>query len=154
MAYQESKKEVALNYIFDRFRAEANRVYDEARVRIKKLMMSGYSKQEAKQIVLQEVKEGKGTFNTVFNRQGKIIRPMSLDLVDEPPNDYIKDHPDATYDWVLGYAHKHCSDCLMLSKKEPRTVEEWRELDYGLPREGKTKCGPGCNCMLQRVENT
>ena len=74
-------------------------------------------------------------------------------LVAVPANTYGREHPDQLFRWILGeHVIHHCSDCLRLSKMEPRTIEDWAAMDTGLPREGKTECSYGCQCLLKPVK--
>lgn len=112
--------------------------------------MHGYSRSEAIQQVKKEIMNEEQAFKAMFNRQGQIIRPLSQDITNEPIKEWTEEHKDEDLYWNLGYAHEHCPDCKKLSRMEPRTIDEWRELGYGLPREGKTQCSFGCNCLLSK----
>jgi len=149
----EAKKELSLNYILNRFYSEYEGFFDEAVLKAKELVAyEGFTREEAIKEVMRMAVNSEGEFNTRFNRNGKIMRPLALKVLDLPVREYYNNHKEEKYEWVLGPAHDHCEDCLSLSKMEPRTVPQWRDLGYGLPREGDTACSYGCNCMLDNHE--
>lgn len=150
----EENVKLGLNFSISRFYSEIDRFFDEAVLKAKNLIAyEGYTKVEAKKEVMRQVFDSENEFNTIFNRQGKIIRPLALKTVDLPIRDWYDKHKEDIYSWILGPSHVHCRDCMKLSQMSPRTIDEWRDLGYGLPREGETACSFGCNCLLEKVES-
>lgn len=135
--------------------AEANHLVDMMDLEVMKRMRRGIPEREAVNTVMTELEKGEGFARAWTNRQNKLIASMDNETVARPVQHHAENNPNMKFAWVLGAVKtSHCSDCLRLSKMEPRTVKAWRQLGYGLPREGETECSVGCKCALAEVEQS
>lgn len=132
---------------------EANYILDRLEIEYLKMISTGISHSEAVKTIIGWVNNNTDFYATFTNKLKKMTREMAKELVAKPTKAYAEDNPEIKFFWVLGEVKtKHCNDCLRLSKMKPRTVDEWRSLGYGLPREGKTECSYGCQCMLEPIK--
>jgi len=145
------KTQIAL--IIEEMQLETDYLLQSIQLDIKKRIFAGATAKEAKQIVLNEFLAGEGPAKAWLNKQNRKLAEMGKDLVAKPSNLHAEKNPNSDFAWVLGSVKtSHCSDCLSLAGKEPRTISEWRDLGYGLPREGRTECNVGCQCLFKEVD--
>lgn len=118
----------------------------------KRAVQGGITIKQAQIQVVNEILNETNFMNTWTNRNKKIIAELTSQIVAQPVNDFAKANPEQKFTWELGSVKtEHCPDCEFLSGETARTISEWREFGYGLPREGNTACNVGCNCMLNPV---
>lgn len=118
----------------------------------KRALQGGITIKQAQAIVVGEILNETNFMNSWVNRNKKIISELTSQIVAQPINDFAKANPKQKFSWELGSVKtEHCPDCELLSGQEPRTIAEWREFGFGLPREGNTACNVGCNCMLSPI---
>lgn len=135
--------------------SEANKMFDSLEIELMKSISNGEARGIAESRILDMVNNEEGFYKAFANKQKKLITSLSNQLVAKPAIQASEENPNLKFRWVLGEVKtEHCIDCFTLSNKDPRTIQEWRDLGFGLPREGKTKCNVGCKCMLIPVEET
>ena len=133
--------------------SEANLLLDRLEIEYQKLLASGTPVKLAQETILGWIENEESFFKTYLGKQKALIRTMEKELVARPAKAFGEENPDVKFNWVLGLVKtQHCSDCLTLSKMEAMTLDEWRTLGFGLPREGQTECSYGCQCMLLPIE--
>lgn len=148
-----SKVRLDITYAVKLFESEATHLFDMAELQVRRLMMQGYTLDAAIDLVMNMVENNEGFAKAYWTRQDRLIRQLENELVAQPVSEWANTNKEEKLAWVLGEVKTHhCHDCLRLSKLEPRTIDEWRELNTGLPREGKTECSYGCRCMLKPVK--
>ncbi|MDD5220152.1 MAG: hypothetical protein PHV11_06280 [Candidatus Bipolaricaulis sp.] len=131
----------------------AMNLIDELYIEYEKKLRNGLTQKAAADDIYYSIINGEGVAKAFENKQNKIIAKLTKELVAQPANQFANENPDKLFDWVLGSVKtSHCPDCIKLSGMEPRTIKGWRELGYGLPREGETECSYGCQCMLQEAD--
>lgn len=130
---------------------EANHLMDQMELETLKLIEAGYPKNLAMNEVLRQMEKNEGFMRAWTNRVNRVIAEQTKGLIAKPVEHYAEKNKDLKFHWVLGSVKtQHCPDCLRLSKMEPKNIQEWREMGFGLPREGGTKCNVGCQCMLSK----
>ncbi|MCF7801089.1 MAG: hypothetical protein K9N34_03630 [Candidatus Marinimicrobia bacterium] len=141
-----------INLYASQLEAEANHLLDLMDAEVMKRMRRGIPEREAVNAVLTELEKGEGFARAWTNTQNRLINSMDNETIARPTIHHAENNPNQKYAWVLGAVKtSHCSDCLRLSKMAPRSAKAWRELGYGLPREGETECSVGCKCNLVKV---
>jgi len=149
-----NKVKLGISYATKMFEMEADHLLNISEFETRRLMLQGYSLDDAINIVMNQIDDHDGFAKSFWNRQNKLIRQLENELVAQPVNEWAKINKTEKLRWVLGeVVTHHCHDCKKLSKMEPRTIGEWRELETGLPRDGKTQCSYGCRCMLEPVSS-
>lgn len=147
-----SKVNTFIDLIEEEFALEVDYLVGRLALERKKLIKQGMKAAAADKFLAQQIKAGEGYYKTFANKMSRIISESMKQAIAEPVREFSKENPQQKYEWVLGSVKtSHCPDCLELSGKEPRTIDEWLELGYGLPRDGLTVCNIGCQCMLSPV---
>ena len=151
--YPASRVQLDLGLVVKELQQQAERLLQDLELQHDKLISGGMTDKQATAVVLDEVIAGEGVFKAWENSQKKRIRHLEKSLVAKPITTFAQDNPNQKFAWVLSTTVKeHCSDCLMLSGQEPRTISEWRKFGHGLPRETLTICNAGCRCMMVAEE--
>jgi len=152
--YSGNKLKLDIELVQWRMLSEADRLVDDLIYEKARLVRNGLSARKADAVIKQMIDRGEGVVKTWLNRQDRIIADITNTLVFAPTTEFDNENPGLKYAWVLGAVKtSHCADCNRLSSMEPRTIKEWRDVGYGLPREGRTACSYGCKCMLKVKEN-
>ena len=150
--YSGNKLKLDIDLVQWRLLNQGNALIDELLYEKTKMLRDGITERVADNQIKQWIRDGEGPVRTWFNTQDRIIRELTNHLVQRPVMEFENKNPGLIYAWELGEVKtQHCSDCLRLSKMEPRTIDQWRDLGHGLPREGRTDCSYGCRCMLEVV---
>lgn len=159
--YAGSDVKLDIHIVALRLLTEAQHIVDNLKIEkesmIWEMRKSGVSKRDAEKevdrIILNMIKNSKGIIKAFENRQNKLIAEMTKQMVAAPANMLAGENKDKKFAWVLGVVKTvNCPDCRSLSEKPPRTMQEWRDLGFGLPREGRTECKQGCQCLLKPVK--
>ena len=151
--YSGSKLKMDIGLVEWKAMSEVDRLIDDlVYEKAKMIRYDGLNEREADREIRRIIREQDGPFKSWLNRQDKIIAEMTNKLTHQPVIEFDKENPGLIYDWELGVVKtSHCPDCKMLSDMKPRTIEEWRDAGFGLPREGYTECRQGCKCTLRPV---
>jgi len=156
--YAGSDVKLDLDIVALRLLTEAQHVIDNLKIEkesmIWEMRKSGVpirdAAKEADRVILNMIKNSEGIIKTFENRQNRLIAELTKQMVAAPANMLAGKNKDKKFAWVLGSVKTHhCPDCLALSKMPPRTIQEWRDLGFGVPREGLTECKQGCQCLLK-----
>ncbi|MDZ7795534.1 MAG: hypothetical protein U5N56_00110 [Candidatus Marinimicrobia bacterium] len=115
-----SKINLDISYAVKQFESEANHLFDMAELQVRRLMMQGYSRNAAIDVVMGQIQRHEGFAKAYWNRQNRLIRQLENELVAQPVNEWANQNPKEKLKWVLGEVKTHhCSDCLRLSKMDP-----------------------------------
>jgi len=147
---------------------QAKHIIDDLEVmranEIYKGMKEGLSRRKAEnaanKIVLTIIQDGEGIIKRFENTQNRIVAELTKNIIAAPSTLVASKNPGELFEWRLGSVKTtHCPDCNFASGLEPRTLAEWKEVKnpktgklIGLPREGKTACNVGCQCMFKPVK--
>ena len=141
-----------ISLVITELEIEANLLLDRLALEVDKLVSNGVSVTVATTQILNDVKNEVGVYAAWKNTQKRIIRESTKALVAKPVTFIGRQDPAQIFEWVLsGSVKEHCPDCLMLSQMDARTINEWRAVGFGLPREAGTVCNAGCRCLLQPI---
>jgi hypothetical protein len=115
---------------------------------IKQAVMDGATRDELKDFLLTDLREG----GQIFGSYRKQFRQQVVNTIEKTSRDakiYIqqaeKKKGKETWTWILEASANNCEDCLGRSG-QTMTMEEWRAV--GLPQGGRTICGMYCQCEL------
>lgn len=147
ITYAGNKVKIDIAIALQQLEGEVDALINTLALEATKLTRGGISRREAVRTVLADVTAETGLYQAFQNKQKKIIRTMENQLVARPIEDWAGQNPGLKFKWVLAIA-EHCPDCLRASRMPARTVAEWRQLGFGLPRQGLTECSYGCKCNL------
>jgi len=156
--YTGSDVKLDISIVISRLLTEAQHIIDNLKVEKNSMIWeqrkAGVSfrdaEKEANKEIFDMIRNSTGIMQAFENRQNRLVAELTKQMVAAPANMLAGKNPDHAFKWVLGSVKTHhCPDCLKLSKMPARNVKEWRKLGYGLPREGKTICKQGCQCLLE-----
>jgi len=151
--YSGNKLRLDIELVQWRILSEVDRLIDDMIFEKTRLMRNGASARRANAVIKGMIDNEDGVYKSWLNRQDKIIQELTNTLVQAPAMEVANQNPRLKHAWVLGVVKtSHCSDCKRLSSMEPRTIDEWRKIGLGLPREGQTICSYGCRCLLKPVK--
>lgn len=132
---------------------EVNAFLSRLEIEYEKLVAGGMSAKIAKETILGWVDNNDSFYRAFSNKMKKVVSSMNKNLVAKPIKMYAEKNLNKKFKWILGPSKSTCEICRKHSQMEPRTIDEWRSLGYGLPREGLTPCRQGCMCIIQPIED-
>jgi len=147
--YSGSQVKMDIALFITEMEMEVDHLINRLALQFQKDISSGVPLKDARQQLLSDIKNNEVIYGTFVNSQKAMVRGLTNALVAKPVNLYAQANPKQKFSWVLGSVKTvHCPDCLYLSQQTARTIDEWRELGFGLPREASTECSVGCKCQL------
>jgi hypothetical protein len=150
--YSGNKVKLDIQLYVQEIQMEINALLDRLSLEVNKMVAGGMTQAEANAVVVGWVVNEEEFYGAWANKQKKLISELQKQLVAKPVALYAAINKTQKLKWELGSVKtEHCPDCLYLSQQSERTLKEWRDFGFGLPREGGTECNVGCHCMLSPV---
>ena len=120
-------------------------------IEIQQLLMDGYTMPQATNRVIGMLKSEEDFIRSWMNKNKRVIDKLHSNMVAVPIKEYGLKNKKKKFIWSLDGGAKHCGDCEALAGMGPKTIEQWIDVGYDLPRQGGTQCSYGCKCMLVGV---
>ena len=150
--YSGSKVKMDIALFLEEMFLEVDHLINRIALQFKKDISAGVPLKDARQQLLSDIKKNEGIYGTFVTSQKAMVQGLTNELVAKPVNLYAKANPKQKFSWVLGSVKTvHCPDCSYLSGLSARTIAEWEDEGYGLPRQARTRCNVGCKCQLLEI---